>query len=209
MVKRQRFTSILLLLIIVFILGIIVGNNLSTTQVSEIDKFLRQSELSTESYLLEQRLFEGLDRNCDLEKIRLTDLSQELWHLGKLLESETDQEDLGKAKYDFLKNKYHLMQIRTFLLYERLNKGCEEQSHVILFYYSKRDPASQEQGTILDGIVEKQDVTVFAVEFDYASELKFVEDYYEITETPTLIINFNTKKVGLTQAEEIEDIIAQ
>jgi len=193
------------LLVIVFILGIIVGNNLSTAQVSTIDGFLKQSELSTESYILEQQLFEELERNCDLEKLRLAEVSQELWQLGKLLEKESAERD--SEKYSFLKRKFHLMQLRTFLLYDRLNDDCEQKSQVILFYFSKKDPASQEQGKILDSIVEKHDVTVFAVELGYARELEFVERYYEITKAPSLIINFDIKKDGLTQEEEIESLI--
>jgi len=207
MVKKQRFTSVLLLLIIVFILGVIAGNNLANGQSSSIDDFLKQSELSTDSYLLEQQLFKGLEKDCDLEKIRLADLSQELWQLGKLLGEETSQKDLEPERYEYLKKKYHLMQLRTFLLYKRLNDECEQQSDVILFYFSKNNPESQEQGEILDGIVEKQDVTVFAVELNYSKEIEFVERYYVIKEAPSLVINFETIKEGLTQAEEIEELI--
>ncbi len=208
MVKRQRFTTVLLLFIVVFSIGIIVGNNLATTQVSQIDSFLKQSELSTESYLLEEQLFEGLDPDCELATTRLADLSQELWQLGKLLGTETAQQDLGEVQYDFLKRKYHLMQVRTILLHKRLADACEQQSTVIVFYFSRQDPASQEQGEILDAIVEKHGIHVFAIEFGYAQELAFMEQYYELTTTPALIINFDTKKEGLTSAEEIEAVIA-
>ncbi|MEM4253824.1 MAG: hypothetical protein QXR48_00340 [Candidatus Woesearchaeota archaeon] len=199
----------ILLLILVFAIGIIVGRSVSNPELSEVNRFIKQSELATESYLIEQELFADMENNCDLAKLRLSALSGELWRLGKLLGSETAKEDLGNANYDFLKRKFHLMQIKTYTLYHRLSQDCEVDVSIILFYYSQNDSKSLEQGAILDKIVSGFDANVFAIEYNYSPELRFLEEYYEITSTPSIVVNFDIVRKGLTPYEELVALVRE
>jgi hypothetical protein len=207
MVKRQAYLSIILLLVLVFAIGIIVGRSFSNPELSDVDKFIKQSELTTESYLLEQELFSGMEKNCDLAKLRLSALSSELWQLGKLLGTETAKTDLGEANYNFLKRKFHLMQIKTYTLYHGLSQDCAVNVPVMLFYYSQNDSKSQEQGAVLDQLVKDFDVKVFALEYNYSQELRFLEDYYEITGTPSVVVNFGTVRKGLQPYDELAALV--
>lgn len=207
MVRRQAYISIILLLIIVFAIGIIVGRIVSNPELSQVDNFIKQSEFTTESYLIEQELFAGMDKNCDLAKLKLSALSEELWQLGKLLGTETARQDLGEANYNFLKRKFHLMQIKTYTLYHGLDQDCALNVPVILFYYSQNDPKSQEQGVILDRLVNDLGVKVFAIEYNYSQELRFLEEYYEVSSTPSVVINFGTVRRGMTSYDDIAALV--
>lgn len=207
--KRQLFLSMVLLVVIVFAIGIIVGRSVSNPELSEVNRFIKQSELTTESYLIEQELLAGFEKNCDLAELSLAGLSNDLWKLGKLLGTETAKQDLGEENYDFLKRKFHLMQIKTYTLYQRLRQDCAVTVPVILFYYSKNDPQSLEQGTILDQLVEDLDVKVFAVEHDYSMELRFLEEYYEIAQTPAVVVNFEHAREGLTSYDDIAALVRE
>jgi hypothetical protein len=209
MVKQQLFVSMVLLLVIAFAIGIVVGRSVSNPELSEVNKFIKQSELTTESYLIEQELLAGFEKNCDLAKLRLAGLSNELWQLGKLLGTETAREDLGEENYDFLKRKFHLMQIKTYTLYQRLRQDCAVTVPIVLFYYSKHDAPSLEQGQILDRLVDAFDVKVFAIEYNYSSELRFLEDYYGIQRTPAVMVNFDVIRQGLTPYEELAALVRE
>jgi hypothetical protein len=207
MVRQQYFVSAVLLFVVVFAAGILVGRNFSNPELSEVAEFIKHSELTTESYLLEQELLSGIDRSCELAQRRLAALSLELWQLGKLLGSETAQQDLGAADYHFLKRKFHLMQIKTYLLYFQLRQDCQLSTPVVLFYYRQDDAASREQGAILDRLVTAHNLTVFAIEHAYSDELRFLEDYYEVEATPAVVINYETVRQGLTPYEEIQALL--
>ncbi len=209
MVKRQAFFSIILLLVIIFAAGIIVGRSMSNPELSDVNQFIKQSELTTESYLIEQELFAGMEKNCDLAKLRLSALSSELWNLGKSLGTETAKQDLGEENYDFLKRKFHLMQIKTYTLYHKLKQDCSVDVPVILFYYSQNNPDSLEQGAILDRLVGGFDVKVFAIEYNYSQELRFLEDYYEISRTPSVVVNFETVRKGLLPYDQLEALVRE
>jgi len=201
-IKQKRIITVLLIAFI-FIFGIITGSIYTSRSSNQITKFLKQSELDAESFLIEQELFQTFETSCELAKERLDILGTELWNLGKLLDDPNAKKRLGEDNYSILKRKYHLMQIRTYTLDKKLQDDCEDTFNIILFYFKQNDLISKEQGQILDELVEEYDLHVFAIEYDYAKELAFLEQYYEITETPTIVVNYKEKFKGLTPKEKI------
>ena len=209
MVKTKHlFLTTVFLLIVVFILGILVGRWMGSSKVDEITSFIKNNELNTESYLIEQELIENFEEgNCELANARISSLSNELWKIGKSLSPADAQQKLGEENYNFMKRKYHLMQIRTYILFYKLKQHCNNTNSVVLFYFSREDNESQEQGQILDMLVRDYNIRVFTIEYNYSKELSFMEEYYAITETPALIINYDVKLSGLTPYAEIKNLI--
>ncbi|MBI4016714.1 MAG: hypothetical protein HY363_03400 [Candidatus Aenigmarchaeota archaeon] len=195
--NKQIYAATLLAVCLAFVFGVIVGGSYRGRQIDEVSQFIKNGELTTESYVLEQELLEGLDTNCNLAKARLNTLSNDLYQLGKLLSGETARQDLGETQYRFLKRKFHLMQIQTYVLYLKLRKNCNVESHVVLFYFSRQNENSTLQGRILDSLVQEYDLRVFAVEYNYSSELNFIEDYYNVTVTPAIVLDYEKKFEGL------------
>ncbi|MCX6708109.1 MAG: hypothetical protein NTW67_00465 [Candidatus Woesearchaeota archaeon] len=199
---KQALLITTLLVCIVFVIGIILGNSWNSGQ-TEISKTLKQSELYTESFLVEQELFESFETNCALAEKRLSSLSDELWKMGKILGAQNAKQELGEENYNFLKRKYHLMQIRTYVLDKKLQQDCGIKTNIILFYFKQDDTLSEQQGKILDELVEQYPLHVFAIEYQYSKELEFLEDYYEIKNTPTLVVNFEKALPGLNTKEQL------
>lgn len=201
--KKQVLLTTILLVGVVFSIGVILGNSWKASEANGAAKVLRQSELDAESFLVEQELFESFETNCDLAEKRLSSLSEELWKLGKVLGTSDSREKLGAEDYSFLKRKYHLMQIRTYVLDKKLQTDCGSMTNVVLFYFKLNDPASEQQGKILDELAEPYRLHVFAIEHQYSKELEFLEDYYEIRGAPTLVVNFKQVMPGLVTKEHL------
>lgn len=199
---KQTLLITLLLVCVVFAAGIIVGN-LWKSESTGVSKTLRQSELDTESFLVEQELFESFETNCELAEKRLGTLSEELWKLGKILGAADAKQTLGEENYNLLKRKYHLTQIRTYVLEKKLQQDCKSTTNVILFYFEQNGKASEEQGKILDELVQQYPIHVFAIEFQYSKELEFLEDYYGLTTAPSLVINFENTIKGPATKDKI------
>ena len=207
MKQKQVLGTTILLVCVVFAIGVIVGNTWKSTEARESAKILRQSELDTESFLVEQELFESFVTNCAFAEKRLGSLGEELWRLGKVLGTPDAEEKLEVGEYNFLKRKYHLMQIRTYVLNKKLQADCGSETNVILFYFNREDPLSEQQGKILDALVAEYNLHVFAIEFQYSKELEFIEDYYEITSTPTLVVNFEYVIPSLVTKEQLMPLL--
>ena len=200
---KQGFITLILLVLVVFSVGVVLGNTWKGAQSNEISKLLQGSELEAESFLVEQELFESFETNCELTEKRLIALTEDLSKLGKTLSAEDAKEKLGDADYNFLKRKYHLAQIRTYILLKKLQTDCGKSMDVILYYFAKNDAESSKQGMILDELVRDHDLHVFAIEMNYSKELKFLEDYYKITKAPSLVINYEKVLFGPTEKEAI------
>src|SRR3989344_2651673 len=197
--KQKKFWVIVFFVAIgiAFLAGIFFARSLQGND--EVTQLLQQSELSTESTLLEQELIADLGSSgCELANLRVQEQSDELFHIGKKLDSPDAEQRLGAKNYAFLKQKYHLLQIRTYTLYKKLSQQCGLDRNVVLFYFSRNNEDAALQGKILDELVLERNIIVFAVEYRYSSELAFLEDYYHITQTPSLVINFGRVFSGKT-----------
>lgn len=200
---KSTLITTIFLVIIVFIIGVIVGNTWNAGESTEISKILEQSELDAESFLVEEQLFDTFKTNCPLTENRLFGQSYELANLGQLLSAVDAEQTLGPENYNYLKLKYHLMQLRTYILYKKLHDDCGKTTNIILYYFKRNDPQSHDQGIILDELVSEQDIVVFAVEQGYSPSLSFLEQYYNITHSPSLVINYEHVLRGLSTKEEV------
>ena len=95
-----------ILLLVVFVTGLLLGRSLSSAEIDNIYEFIRDNELNTESFLIEQELIGSFGENCDLASKRINDLFSEQVQIGRLLSSEDAEKELGKDNFRFLKKKY-------------------------------------------------------------------------------------------------------
>ena len=185
----QKISYFLIAVILSFLAGSFLGASLMRDPISDVASQLRQSELSTESYLLEQELITE-STNCDFARTRIKQHSDALYLIGKRLEAEDAREQLGEQDYTYLKQKFHLLQIRTYTLYRTLNQKYDFHHTVILFYFGQSNNESAEQGKVLDSLVLEYPIIVFAIEYNYDNKLSFLEEYYAITTVPSLVLDF-------------------
>ena len=61
--------------------------------------------------------------------------------------------------------------------------------------------------SVLDELVLERNITVFAMEYNYSSELAFLENYYRINYTPSLVANYNHSLSGFAPKGVIEGFL--
>jgi hypothetical protein len=206
--KKHLLLTGILLLLFFFVAGILIGRSVSSAKINDVTSFLKDNELNTESFIVEQQLmgyFNGED--CVLAKARIQKLFDELGFIGRQLTDEKVKARIGVDNFVFLKRKYHLLQVRTYMMFKELSDNCDLRPKVILYYYAAENDDSKEQGFVLDAVVKNFDYNVFAIEFNYSKELSFLESYYNITYAPSVIINYDKKFEGFTPYAEIVNYI--
>tara|TARA_Y100000310_G_scaffold326401_1_gene391251 strand:- start:25 stop:654 length:630 start_codon:yes stop_codon:yes gene_type:complete len=198
----------LIFVILVFTAGFISGRATQKTALTEIDTFLKESELNTRSYLLEQTLLsESGSEGCPIAEERMGELSQQLGTIGRRLTEEEERQTISEDDFEYLKRTYHLHQIRFYIQAKKLAEECDSGKPLVLFFYSKPHPSSEKQGEVLDRLVEEYDIEVIAVEVGFSSDLNFIELYHEINRAPTLIVNFEDKLVGFQDYETLKSFL--
>lgn len=141
-------------------------------------------------------------QNCTTDSYLLSNISSEVGSIGKVL-SEYDNQGIKNDFYYFLKTKYSLFEIKLYMYYKSYLSACSTNNNIILYFWSLNN-ASKEQGKILDSlVVETRNLKVFSLEYNYSKYYHFLENIYNISSGPALIINYNKTFKGFTNRHEI------
>jgi len=200
----------LILSFLIFISGLLIGLTFDELRTNDLTIFLNENEFQTESYLIERQFLEDFGQDkCSLAQTRVVALSDQLGEIGRTLTRYESKRLLTGEKYLQLKSKYLIFEIKLYTILKELNDNCKtEDKPIILFFYDTNDQASIQQGYILDSLVNKEKATVFSIDREFNDPLlETVKHYYNITKSPTVIINFNITKEGLTSLAELTNQI--
>ncbi len=209
--KHIFFTS-LAITICVFVAGLLLGWNLDTLRTDQVQSDLRSNELDTESYLIEQAFWNSIGGDdCSFAEPRLNSLSVELAEVGQYLNNYQKKNLFEEDDFQYLARRYFLLEVKGYILYNDLKEKCDIDNDVILYFYGSDDDYSEKQGYVLDKVVDKANgtVDVFSINKDFEEDaaLETLKLYYNITITPTIIINGETKKEGYVSYEEIKELL--
>ncbi len=210
MVKRIFLTS-LVITVLVFIAGLMLGWNLDEYRTNKLLKEVKENELATESYLVEQLFIGGLGGDkCISAQPRINMLSSELAELGKIIETYEENKLFSQQEYDYMVRRYFLLEMKTYVLYNSFKNDCGSESDVVLFFYDQNEE-SKKQGYVLDAVVEKNpaSIAVFSINKEFAKDpaIEALKLYYNVTKAPTLIINNERTKEGFVGIGELEGLL--
>lgn len=207
-VNYKKFLIISLgLALIVFTAGLLLGISLDDTKVNDLLVNINQNELNTESYSVEKEFVDIFGGNeCSLSSPRVQALSEELGRIGSLLTKYESTNVFKQSEFDYLKRKYFLLEIKAYSLFTSLKKQCNYNYTTILFFYDSGDEVSIRQGHVLDALVNINPNThIFSFDRLFTDDptLETVKLHYNITGSPTLIINNKIKQESLINLEDL------
>ena len=206
---RGRYLMAFILTLSIFFLGIYFGSSMSNFKINQIDIFERDLARNYLLYDIQNDLI-GSDP-CSF--INSTFVSQDLFNVGRRLESL--EQERGKKDEDVisLKKYYTLLQVREYIFYKRVNKECSSDFTLNIFFYSN-DPEKcgkcQDQGVILNYVREKtEDLRTYSIDADLdMSVVNYLMQYYKVNTLPTVVINENVYNESLSY-EQIKNIIIE
>lgn len=210
--KKHLLITSLVLASVIFLAGIALGWTLDHFRVNEVLDTIKQNELDTESYLVEQEFIKNFGGDsCELLSPRVTNLQSQITIIGHQLSKWGESSRSFKQQdFDYLKRKYFILETRAFMLIEGLKDTCGVDYNTILYFYSIDDEESLRQGYVLDELVRKYDnLIVLSIDKDYTDEplIDVLNSKYEITAAPTIVVNSNVKLEGFIPRAQIESLI--
>ncbi len=207
-INYKKFLMISLgISILVFTSGLLLGITLDTTKVNELVENINRNELSTESYSVEKEFLNvfGGDK-CTLSNPRVNALSEEIGKIGRLLTKYESTNVFEQSDFSYLKRKYFLLEIKAYSLFSSLKKECNYNYTTILFFYDPNHDESTRQGYVLDALVNlNPNMHVFSFDHLFKDDptLETLRIHYNITDSPTLIINDKIKKEGMVNLDNL------
>jgi len=204
----KKYLIVFLITLFIFATAFYLSNNLNNKKLEEIRRIEDTIAIDILSLETQFDLFEQL--SC--ENITDSILSKELGELATRIEyGEKNFDSLSKELVG-LKKYYSLLQIKDFLLMQKVRDRCDLNIESIIYFYGKEDCNDcRKQGYVLTDIRrDYPEIRVYS--FDYYLELSAIEaikSIYKIDENlPALIINGKTYQ-GFKDREQIEEIMPE
>jgi len=196
--------------VLLFSSGFLIGLQL----VQNVNEGLRQELDSLKLRTTEMELLLLLKQNSSVElcpfyaeqlrlfDVQTTDFGQKI----DFLEKNRGRED---GAVQSLKREYLLMQMRDYLLVQRINQECPQKISTILFFYTNQDcPECTRQGEIGPPLKrEMPGVMIYAFDVDLKSAaVQALEKIYGVGNYPTLVINGKAYQ-GYQSKEQVEALL--
>lgn len=208
-INKQKYMSVFAITTLIFISGILLGNHFSENKISELTAMSERIQLNTLG--AELQFLIASKEPC--KSFNETILGEELYSIGSKLDFM--ENELGKKNKEVLslKEYYHLLELRHWLLLRQVNEQCSQKLDRILFFYSNEGDCGmcQEQGGVLTYIHKKNpQLSVYSFDKNIDNPgLRTLRELYGVgNELPVLVIN-EIANYGFMNSKQIEEALSK
>ncbi len=209
------FWKALVLTVVVFLLGVLLGFALERNRIGDIEKEFQKIDLQWNDAKLQTLYYQNIEpKFCD------SAISENLGFGDKVYKEGLKIEDYDRASFltsdlELEKKKYALLKVEFWLNSIVLKEKCNAD-YVNLVYFFANDPdfsVETEQDTqaeILKDLKEKYGKTLMLIPLPIdldISMINIMRETYDIKKTPTLLINEKIKLEGLQDIEDVAKLI--
>lgn len=205
--------------IIIYLAGLFSGlyaNKIIKKSVEQDIGFLKSytdtSTVDLKNMLLLQFYSDKL-QDCRFSEMYVSHLHEQLYTYWEILPKRLEEyEKYGKMtdEYTGLKREYLRLSLRIWLIANNNYKKCDTTSFIpVLYFYSKDCETCIEQGKELDkfnkeGIYAKKNIFIFPIDGHFEDDtIYLLEQYYNITEFPAIIVNDEVLRGDIIKAGDI------
>lgn len=201
--NRRRYKITLLLIIISFILGVLLGYVITKSSTTEIELELENLHLDLRSFREYITFAETFEINsCDDEFIE--QLSKNIFDSGTILNNMEQEGKLDTPKYDLLKQRHNINQVIFYSKLKQFKEQCNYEKDIILFFFDGEKPKdAKKQGDALAQATNKQDVIILPMDYEYTPHISYFYEYYSLDKLPALIINYEEILQGHSNKDKI------
>ena len=216
-----RHLSILTLTIIIFVIGIFIGNNVEQMRVEKLYTNLQIQDLEYQNVLTENNYIsyvvglkeQGEKIDCNVIKGNYYTSISNLDDSRLKLESYINNAKVKEDEYARLKGHYANLQINYWILADRINNICDSNMNPILYFYKdkKQCPACEDQGTHLSYVKAKlkDNVLIFSFDAEKEGTIKLLNQRYGVNERELPVLVIDEKVYGYSSNEEIFNILCK
>lgn len=211
--NKDIFLKAAVVSIALFALALFVGYAIESDNYSRTEARVSQLESGLETsllFLMFMQTHNKSDAMCNVLESQLEDSAQRTYILYGTLE-QGQATDIF-VSYDALRDKYFLANMQFYLMLREYMQTCGNTNlKPILFFYTAYNdcPACVAQGQVLDGVrAECANARVYAFPADAQniSMIKYFTQYYQVGNTPALVIN-DQRYDDLLSKDKIEALI--
>jgi len=208
--KTLEWKKYLLVFVItsaIFFTAIFISNYFGQKKIEELRSIQNQISINILSSEIQTSLLEQF--SC--KDVSGTALSEELGSLGDKLVATESTRGITNLEVVELKRYYSLLQIKDFVLMNKVREKCGTKNVFIIYFYTQNCGECQKQGYVLTKLREDfPQLRVYS--FDYNLDLSAIKTLISINKVkntpPALLIDDNIY-YGFKSIDDINEIIPQ
>ena len=212
--NRNSFWQALIVALIVFWTGILIGVFFEDSRVAEITAFYSDSETSISDFEMASNIIFNENMDCS----RLNDESKifadRIFEEAKKLE-QYDTSNKITDRMLHLHKRYDLLRTMLWQKIVENKKRCDSSTNTVVYLYEYLNTNIGEistQRTISNYLLEMKDQNPDVILIPIATDtdilsLNIIQEIYNITESPTVIINEKDKITELSDLDKIQSLL--
>lgn len=190
-----------------------LGTGLSEHKVNSLRDDVKQIEVEQRSHSLGLQLAGSVEgQKCEAMQRWVESSVPDIQNLRQEVAAYESSSKVDNADYELVKKRYMNLVIQNLIEVRQMEERCGEDRVNIVYMYTKNDCGRcDDQGTVLTYYRRNYDDKVLVHPLDTDLEMKsieFMENFYNITEYPTLIVEGEVYE-GFQDREKVGTIIEQ
>ncbi len=194
MSNKKDHIIVLTITTLLFLLGIFVGVTISKTRLSTLETTISEFKQNINSLQTIIMISNSINNSvsCSFQQIQINETQEKLEELSKKVVNYEVQSRVRTSDYKQLKKEYNNLRAEYWLMLEELRNKCNNDYTTILFIYQTENdcPECRDEGVILSHATINKSVYVIPIDInENVTLIKAISKAYNITKTPTIIIN--------------------
>lgn len=212
-IQKYRYILAAVLTLTVFVMGVLFSNLMDDRRYQSLQNEIQENNIEMESRQIQLSYLKSADvQSCDALEAGLTDIIE--GYNGRLEKVQRYQESsfFKKDRFRAVKREYILSGVRYWMYAQELRDKCDYNSNTVLFFTqdifgNSECPECNRMGKELIYLKKKYGGKFLLFTMPTTLDdgaVNMLEQQYNVTETPTVILNGEEKIVGYNSSREIE-----
>ena len=209
--RTNRYIAAVVITVVVFVLGFILGAATSERKILELEQLSRQQEADFSSLQFQFSYLENVPKEQSCIVLSRT-LESNLKTLGPSLKKIEGYEASGDTKnpdYVLLKRKYTIANLRYWLLAEKSKQLCATDAVSVLYFYERGCKKCNDEGYILEQLKQRlgDNLLVFPIDASIEEPVTdILRAQYKIYGFPSLVIDAKTYSDYMSMQQILTEI---
>jgi len=200
----QSARTLLAISLLIFWVGFSVSNRINQAKLNELKQNIDALQSEYNSLEMLTLIDKTARVGCEMYEEQIINFGNETDSFGSKLAAVSERLSSDNPELINMQTNYWLMEIRDFYILKQIEDKCSQKYQTILYFYDRDCANCQFQGELLRQLkADYPEVMIYS--FDVSNKdisiIKILSQIYQISQTPTFIIDGEKIEKGLTRTD--------
>jgi len=212
--QKHVFWQALLITILIFGIGIVMGVLLENWRAGRIDTMFQKSEINLADVRLQSDIYAAGDFNCESAEQENIKFADRIFEEAKVLGRYEEASQLKTEELALWHKKYDLLRTTLFLNSLKIKEKCNSTYSNVVYFYNYADPPIELRAKqnifsrLLGELKKKKGDEILLIPIagnNNVTAVNLILDKYDIQEEdlPVILID---EKIKITEIQTVEEI---